>query len=97
MSKGQGELYELIRKNYSGKIVANDRVAISPREIDIYLPDLNLGFEFNGKYWHQGDGFREASKVFEADEEGIKLINVWEIEWLKNRKKIEAEVLALLL
>ena len=25
---------------------------INPYEIDIYLPNLNLAFEFNGVYWH---------------------------------------------
>ena len=30
----------------------NDRKTIKPYEIDVYLPDYNLGFEYNGKGWH---------------------------------------------
>ena len=96
VSKGQGELYELIRKSYDGKIVANDRAAIAPKEIDIYLPALKLGFEFNGKYWHPGDGEREAKKSAEAAAAGITIIHIWEKEWVQKalRDKLVAQVLA---
>lgn len=32
-------------------------------EIDCYLPDLKLGFEYNGLYFHQADGIRNT-RVF---------------------------------
>lgn len=94
VSRGQGELYEFVRKNYNGTIITNDRTAIAPKEIDVYLPELKLGFEFNGKYWHAGDGSRERFKTDEADAAGIKIVHVWEIEWKKDRKTQEAMVLA---
>ena len=94
VSKGQGQLYEFIRKHYKGDIVVNDRSVIAPKEIDIYLPKLKLGFEFNGKYWHRGDGFREAVKVFEGEEAGIKIINVWEIDWILKRQDEETRILS---
>jgi hypothetical protein len=96
VSQGQGELYELIRRNYSGTIIVNDRTVIAPKEIDIYLPELKLGFEFNGKYWHPGDGSRERFKTDEADAVGIRIVHIWEIEWKKDRKLQEASVLQLL-
>jgi hypothetical protein len=94
VSKGQGQLYEFIRKHFNGEIIVNDRSAIAPKEIDIYLPALKLGFEFNGKYWHRGDGFREAVKVFEGEEAGIKIVNVWEIDWISKRQDEESRILA---
>ena len=33
-------------------IIRRDRSVLSRREIDRYLPELNLGFEYNGMYWH---------------------------------------------
>lgn len=87
VSSGQGELYEAIRKRYGGPIIVNDRSAIAPKEIDIYLPELKLGFEFNGKYWHPGDGTREKNKSVECKAAGIKLVHVWEIEWKKDPSK----------
>lgn len=87
VSQGQGELFEEIKKRYDGPIIVNDRQAIAPKEIDIYLPELKLGFEFNGKYWHPGDGQREAQKSDECKQADIKLVHVWETEWKKERKK----------
>lgn len=85
VSKGQGELYEEIKKLYSGKILANDRIAIAPKEIDIYLPDINIGFEYCGEYWHPGDGTREAKKIQMANSAGITILEVWENNWKKNK------------
>jgi hypothetical protein len=45
----EDELYNFILSNYSGEIVRSYRDKL---EIDIYLPDLKIGFEFNGLYWH---------------------------------------------
>lgn len=84
VSQGQGELYEAIKKRYAGTIIVNDRDAIAPKEIDIYLPELKLAFEFNGKYWHPGDGTREKNKSAECKAAGIKLVHVWETEWKKD-------------
>lgn len=95
VSQGQGELYEEIRKLYDGVIIVNDRQAIAPKEIDIYLPDLKLGFEFNGAYWHPGDGAKEAQKSEECTEAGITLVHVWEQEWKKNRKAERQNLLEL--
>lgn len=45
-------LLSYIRSIYNGKIITNDRTELGGLEIDVYLPDLKLGFEFNGDYWH---------------------------------------------
>lgn len=46
------ELKNFIKNNYSGEITENSKNIIKPYEIDIYLSELNIGFEFNGLYWH---------------------------------------------
>jgi hypothetical protein len=53
-------------------------------EIDIYLPDLKIGFEFNGLYWHSDkykkkDYHLEKTKHF--NDRGIHLIHIWEDDW----------------
>ena len=32
--------------------VSTNKKIINPYELDIYLPDSKLAFEFNGLYWH---------------------------------------------
>jgi hypothetical protein len=82
-SKREIEVYDFIKENYDGKILLNSKDIIS-KEIDIYLPDLNLAFEFNGLYWHS-DLYKEKNYHLNKTEEclnlGIKLIHIWEDDW----------------
>jgi len=45
-------LLNFIKENYDGKIITSDRKTLGGKELDIYLPELKLAFEFNGLYWH---------------------------------------------
>ena len=55
------ELLEYIKTFYTKQIDVNTRNIIPPKEIDIYLPDLKLGFEFDGTYWHADSRFYDES------------------------------------
>ena len=53
-------------------------------EIDIYIPELKLGFEYNGNYWHSElykslNYHQEKSLV--AKKQDIQLIHIFEYEW----------------
>lgn len=63
---------------------------ISPLNIDIFLPDFNLAIEFNGLYWHSElfkDKNYHLNKTKLCGEKGVRLIHIWEDDWL-NRKEI---------
>ena len=47
------------------------------KELDIYLPDLSLGIEYDGAHWHK-DSVRDAKKDALCQEEGIVLIRIRE-------------------
>jgi len=49
-SNMENELKNFISNFYKCK--TNDKTYINPYELDIYIPDLKLAFEFNGLYWH---------------------------------------------
>jgi hypothetical protein len=60
-------------------------------EIDIYLPDLKLGVEYNGLKWHSSeycDKYKHRDKRRMAEKSGIRLINIWEDEWLNDKTKV---------
>ena len=58
-------------------------------EIDLYLPDLKIGFEFNGEgFHHRNYDKKEQLKVKRAKDEGILLINIWSSDWLKKRDQL---------
>lgn len=72
-------LYKLISSLYDGEIIKSYK--IGKQEIDIYLPDLKLGFEFNGLYWHS-DKFLEKNyhinKTKLCEKNNIRLIHIFE-------------------
>lgn len=90
-SKGEKEIFTFIKENYSGEIIENYR--INNKEIDIYLPDLKLGFEYNGLYWHSElnktkNYHKEKYQHFK--EFGIQIICIWEDDWLYKRDIIKS-------
>lgn len=89
------ELYNFINENYEGEIIRNSRKLIS-NEIDIYLPDLKLGFEFNGLYWHSSlykSKKYHLNKTEECENIGINLIHVWEDDWKYNNLIVKSIIL----
>jgi len=45
------------------------------KEIDVLLPDLKLGFEFNGEYWHSPDK-KKIGYHFSKSREALKNKNI---------------------
>lgn len=69
----------------------NVRDIISPKELDIYVPDLNLGIECNGCFWHSTQNKEpeyHIDKYNMCQEKGIKLLSIWE-DWLMSAEKRE--------
>lgn len=76
------------------KYIRHDRDALKKQEIDLYIPSLRFGIEFNGSYWHS-----ELFKVMRyhqrknslAVDNDIRLLQIFEYEWkdeeLKNKLK----------
>lgn len=73
------ELSQFIKDNYNGEIINNKK--FSYQEIDVYLPELKLGFDFNEVYWHNElnkDKLYHYNKSNFFEERGIKFIQVYE-------------------
>ena len=74
--------------------------ALSPqqrnREIDVYIPSLNLGIEYNGLHWHSErlgkDKNYHLDKLNKCNEQGIKLIQIFEDEWINHREICESKL-----
>jgi hypothetical protein len=91
------KLFEFIKSIYTGEIIQNFR--IERNEIDIYLPDLKLGFEFNGVYWHSSE-YKEknfhANKSKFFGQNGIRLIHIWEDDWIDKSEIVKSQISNLL-
>ncbi|MFW5847695.1 MAG: hypothetical protein ACOCVF_02135 [bacterium] len=72
-------------KNLNVKHILNSREYISPKEIDIFLPDYNLGIELCGNYWHSElfkNKYYHYEKFELAKKNNIKLLTFFEDEIL---------------
>jgi len=67
-------LKDIIEKLYKmDNIIYNDRKTLKPYELDIFVPDLKIGFEYNGKGWYT-DNVRDVLKKNISIEKNISLI-----------------------
>lgn len=69
------------------KHIDNNRSILNGNEIDIYLPDFNLGIEINGNYFHsetygEKDKNYHLNKTIVSNEKNIKLVQIFEDELL---------------
>lgn len=86
------ELLEYIKSIYSGEIISSYRDGL---EIDIYLVELNIGFEFNGLYFHSNK-FKEKNyhlnKTDYFKEKGIRIIHIWEDDWILRKEIVKSQI-----
>lgn len=94
-SKSEIELLEFLKSIYNGKIINNDRKILEGKEIDIYLPELNIAFEFEGIYWHS-EIFKGKNGNLEKKEiirnKGIKIYNIWEDNWCYKKEITKSRI-----
>lgn len=89
--------YTIIRGNRS---ILYDKDTKFYKEIDIYIPSLKAAIEVNGVYWHKLHEIRKPgyhikkNKLFK--ENGIKLLNVCDIRWIKNETKEKERIVQFL-
>lgn len=80
---------------YSGEILTSDRTLLHPYEVDIYIPERKLAFEYDGLFWHNSinkpDNYH-LEKTERCEERGVQLIHVFEDEWLNKRPIVESRV-----
>jgi hypothetical protein len=88
---------EFISKIYKGNVINNKK--FSYQEIDVYLPELKIGFDYNGVYWHnelykQNYYHQEKTEFF--DKMNIKLIQIYEDDWNYKQNIVKSRILNLL-
>ena len=95
ISKGEIEVSNFI-KEIGYNTQTGNRKLISPFEIDIYIPLLKKGIEFNGEYWHYDNRNKNkkksgyhAMKSNLCRKKGIKLLHIREDLWIKDKEKMK--------
>lgn len=64
-------------------------------EIDVYSPELNIGIEYCGLYWHNENSPTPRAnnyhlgKMKKANRDGIRLITIFEDEWRDRKDQVK--------
>lgn len=88
-SKGEAALAKFM--SIFGPIEERNRKLIAPKELDIYAPGPRVAVEYCGEYWHGAssiaeegkDRTRHIDKLRACEGAGIRLLTVYESEWLQ--------------
>jgi hypothetical protein len=94
-SNFEDNVLKYIQSNYSG-LIKNNTMFEKKYEIDIYLPELKIGIECNGLYWHS-EIYKEKNyhvdKMSFFKERDIRIINIWEDDWYLKDEIIKNRIL----
>jgi len=96
-SKAENDIRSFVQS--LGFITLDNNKLLGRQEIDIFIPQKNVGIEYNGLYWHNSlrinnNYHKEKSEM--AISKGIRLIHVFEDEWINSRAIVESRIKAIL-
>lgn len=89
-SKGESELFDFVL-SLGVEAEKRNRKIIPPYELDVFIPSRNIAIEYHGLHWHADDmgGTSLKTKWQLCQEKGIRLIQIFEDEWLTRRHVVE--------
>jgi hypothetical protein len=75
-------------------IEENNRTVLNNKELDIYIPSKNLAIECNGLFWHGEVGGNKdknyhLNKTMECESKDIRLVHIFEDEWIINKNIVK--------
>lgn len=99
-SSFEEEVSNFITNNTTKKVLRHQKIfKDGKRDVDIYIPDLNIAFETNGLYWHS-EVYKENNfhykKTEDSEKEGIQLIHIYQDDWNYKRDIVKSRILNLL-
>lgn len=96
-SHAEKDIVEYIKTFYTGIILENKRKVIYPFELDIYLPDLKIAIEYNGKWYHSINAGTPKDyhlhKSLLCRDKSIRLIHIYEFEDIDKQKYLLKELI----
>jgi hypothetical protein len=94
-SELEKELHSYISSIYAGDVISNDTTVLNGKELDVYVPGKKIAFEFDGLYWHSDD-YKDKkyhiNKTVESNKAGVRLIHIFEDEWLSRKDIVKSKI-----
>jgi len=86
-------------KSLGYEVESGNRKVLKGYEIDIYVPELKIGFEYNGLYWHSDIRTPKDYHLMKqecASEYGVSLVHIWEDDWADKKEIVKSRIAHLL-
>ncbi len=93
-SKWELEVYKFVC-SLEKDVKLGDRIAIKPKEIDIFVENKKIGIECHGLYFHSREDVKKNAHALKADlafEANINLLQIFWDEWRDKRNIIESMI-----
>lgn len=110
-SKGETAVCDFVLETLgeeSKSVICNGRGVLQGKELDIYIPTRKLAIEYDGLYYHSYEKLKKKEnklgipaqaynewKTNECKKRGIRLIHIFEDEWLEHQDIIEDKLRAI--
>ena len=95
-SKQEDDLFEFVSNLCKYPIERHNRTILEGKELDIFIPALKLAIEYCGLYWHSELKGKHRNyhldKLNKCKEKGIRLITIFEDEWVLNTVKCKSRL-----
>ena len=96
-SKAEDEIYDFINNGLNVTDIQQRCKNIIPKyEIDLYFSSYGIGIEYNGLLWHSEkfgkDKNYHLSKLNECNKKGIKLIQIFEDEYVYHKEIVLSKI-----
>jgi hypothetical protein len=101
-SNQEKEVYKFIKQHIPNEsIITNSKQIIRPFELDIYIPSKNIAIEYCGLFWHslgseKKTPYSHLNKLEKCLNKDIRLLTIFEDEWMLRRKQTESKILRIL-
>ena len=100
LSINENILFDYIKSLYSGQIDRHNRKILNGKELDIYIPDLKLAFEYNGSLYHASNDNNwiksrsipsnyHLSKTINCINKDIRLIHIFDYQWYNKQDQLK--------
>lgn len=97
ISLHENEIYDFLC-GLLGKdeVIQRCRTIIPPKEIDIYIPSLKIGIEYNGLRWHSEEFSKDKNyhlnKTLECQKMGVSLMQIFEDEYIEHKDIVLSKI-----
>lgn len=100
VSNEEKKIKEII-KNCGYSVISNDRKILKGKEIDILIPEIKLGIEYNGNLYHTENYGKKypnyhLDKLIKMNEYGYNLIQIFEDEWILKNEIVVNKIIHLI-